>query len=45
MNRNILFRAKRADNGEWVEGSYLHHSDVIAVSYHDEYVVTGNIHD
>ena len=24
MNREILFRAKRIDNGEWVEGYYLH---------------------
>lgn len=23
MNREILFRGKRADNGEWVEGNYV----------------------
>lgn len=23
MNREILFRGKRVDNGEWVEGNYL----------------------
>lgn len=23
MNRKILFRGKRADNGDWVEGNYL----------------------
>lgn len=28
MNREILFRGKRADNGEWVEG-YLLQSDLI----------------
>lgn len=22
--RDLLFRAKRTDNGEWVEGSYVH---------------------
>ena len=27
--REILFRGKRKDNGEWVEGAYfcLHHND------------------
>lgn len=25
MNREILFRAKRIDNGEWVEGYYIYH--------------------
>lgn len=23
MNREILFKAKRKDNGEWVEGGYF----------------------
>ena len=25
MNREILFKAKRKDNGEWVEGDYIYH--------------------
>lgn len=24
MSREILFRGKRKDNGEWVEGYYIH---------------------
>lgn len=24
MNREILFRGKRIDNGEWVEGQYVY---------------------
>ena len=25
MNREILFKAKRKDNGEWIEGYYIYH--------------------
>lgn len=28
--REILFRGKRTDNGEWVEGNYLHDPDLEA---------------
>lgn len=28
MNREILFKAKRLDNGEWVEGNLIHCEDV-----------------
>lgn len=32
--REILFKAKRLDNGEWVEGDLLHtrHADVVLIS-------------
>lgn len=34
MTREILFKAKRKDNGEWVEGDLLHtrHADVVLIS-------------
>lgn len=34
MNREILFKTKRKDNGEWVEGDLLHtrHADVVLIS-------------
>lgn len=34
MNREIIFKAKRKDNGEWVEGDLLHtrHADVVLIS-------------
>lgn len=33
-DRQILFKAKRLDNGEWVEGDLLHtrHADVVLIS-------------
>ena len=37
MNREILFKAKRKDNGEWVEGDLLHTGDVDAVLISDCY--------
>lgn len=36
MKREILFRAKRKDNGEWVEGFY------VCISGTKHYILTGN---
>lgn len=37
MNREILFKAKRKDNGEWVEGSCVN------ISYMHSYIFTGKL--
>lgn len=37
MNREILFKAKRLDNGKWVEGYYL---DIAKI---DHFICTGKI--
>lgn len=37
MNREILFKAKRKDNGKWVVGDLLHTGDVDAVLISDCY--------
>ena len=37
MNREILFKAKRLDNGEWVAGDLLHTGDVDTVLISDCY--------
>ncbi len=37
MNREILFKAKREDNGEWVEGYYL---NVVKINH---FICTGKI--
>ena len=37
MNRQILFKAKRKDNGEWVEGYYLNIAKV------NHFICTGKI--
>ena len=37
MNREILFKAKRLDNGKWVEGYYL---DIVKI---DHFICTGKI--
>ena len=31
--RNIKFRAKRLDNGEWVEGDLVHSTSYVGISY------------
>lgn len=43
--REILFRGKRVDNGEWVEGWYIHtkrHHCIITGRIDDGYVVYGH---
>lgn len=37
MNREILFKAKRKDNGEWVEGYYL---NIVKINH---FICTGKI--
>lgn len=37
--REILFKAKRIDNGEWVEGSYLHCPKATTVSFEKEHYI------
>lgn len=37
MNREILFKAKRKDNGEWVEGYYLNIAQI------NSFICTGKI--
>ena len=32
----ILFRAKRKDNGEWIEGSLVYYRDIVSIIVHDE---------
>lgn len=32
MNREILFKAKRKDNGEWLEGYYVKKGGCIIIS-------------
>lgn len=39
MNREILFRAKRKDNGEWVEGYYVPHIVEGKIVHH--FILTG----
>lgn len=37
--REILFKAKRIDNGEWVEGSYLYCEKATTVSFQNEHYI------
>lgn len=34
--REILFRAKRKDNGEWIEGSLVCYRDIVSIIVYDE---------
>lgn len=52
MNREILFKGKRLDNGEWLEGFYAHWSKGGGyIALHDlrhnnfKIEVIGNVHD
>lgn len=33
MNRQILFKAKRKDNGEWVKGDAIHEPIGMSIRY------------
>lgn len=39
--REILFRAKRKNNGEWVEGGYHHQTDYYGDPCDNHYIVNG----
>ena len=39
--REILFKAKRLDNGEWVEGAYLHQTDYYGEKCDKHYIIDG----
>ena len=43
--REILFRAKRKNNGEWVEGSYHHQTDYYGDLCDTHYIINGNVTD
>ena len=38
--REILFRGKRVDNGEWVEGAYYHQSEFYGDEWSADYIIT-----
>lgn len=38
MNREILFKAKRIDNGKWVEGYYYKTYGCRNGNYHDDII-------
>jgi uncharacterized phage protein (TIGR01671 family) len=39
--REILFRGKRVDNGEWVEGMYVHRTKFYGDSCDDHFILIG----
>ena len=43
--REILFRAKRKNNGEWVEGGYHHQTDYYGDPCDTHYIINGNATD
>jgi uncharacterized phage protein (TIGR01671 family) len=43
MNREILFRGKRADNGEWIHGSIIHCNDGYYIADYSIYMVAPNM--
>ena len=41
MNNRYLYRAKRMDNGEWVEGTLLHKSSSFSIECDEYYIFDG----
>ena len=39
--REILFRAKRVDNGEWVYGGIVHQTDFYGIKIDEWYIIDG----
>ena len=40
MDRNILFRGKQLDNGEWVKGYLVKHPSAIQIGYHSPWYIS-----
>ena len=45
MSREILFRGKRIDNGEWIEGSFVKYTDYDGDKVYLIYASNGNPND